>query len=347
MKIRTGGALFFLALLAGACAGPSAQIPVAAAIPVVGSEELATEQGRQLTFQVETRVAQLTRISNVSHRIFVANASYCAPNTAPRLGLISWTTQDVSAAYRDAAIGSLKLEESRRTVVAVVAGGPGAAAGIAGGDVLVSVDGETIPSGSQGAIWLDSHLKARTGPVRLEVERKGKVQSRKIVPVDACANPVILVAAGTPNAITDGKRIALSTGLLRIAETDAELAIVIGHELAHIVMGHIAKRKTFARGSPSSDLEREADYIGAYFVARAGYDPTGAEKLWRTIAQENPRQIFAAGVHPTTPERFLIIQKANQEIAEKKRKHLPLEPEMKADQAIETQTPTQTAGRPD
>jgi len=153
------------------------------------------------------------------------------------------------------------------------------------------------------------------------------------------------------------------SGLLRLTQNDAELATVLGHELAHITMGHLEKRAgnqiagafggllvdvalaavgvnsqgAFTRGfgnvggrAFATEFEREADYVGAYYVARAGYDAAQAEGFWRTLAQENPKQIFFAGLHPTSPERFLLLQQTNDEIARKRRLKLALRPELKA-----------------
>src|SRR5262245_14398096 len=184
-----------------------------------------------------------------------------------------------------------------------------------------------------------------------------------------CAVPVFLTANQGTNAITDGKRIAVYSGILRLAQTDAELAAVVAHELAHVTMRHIQKgeqnrvagmlggfigglamdlkagvdaglkgqitteakhtREMMQGKAFAMDFEREADYVGLYYVARAGYDIAGAERIWRALAQENPRQIFYAGMHPTTPERVVLLQKTAQEIAEKRRHNQPLDPEQK------------------
>jgi predicted Zn-dependent protease len=43
----------------------------------------------------------------------------------------------------------------------------------------------------------------------------------------------------------------------------------------------------------SVDFEREADYVGAYYAARAGYDLVGAGEFWRTYSLEIPNSIRA------------------------------------------------------
>ncbi len=79
----------------------------------------------------------------------------------------------------------------------------------------------------------------------------------------------------------------------------------------------------------SVDFEREADYVGAYYAARAGYDISGTENIWRAVALEDPRSIRLATTHPTTPARFVFMRKTIAEIEDKERRHLPLVPELK------------------
>jgi predicted Zn-dependent protease len=74
-------------------------------------------------------------------------------------------------------------------------------------------------------------------------------------------------------------------------------------------------------------FEREADYVGAYYAARAGYDLAGSEEIWRMFSLEDPDSIRIATDHPITPVRFVQMLKVVEEIEDKKRRNLPLDPE--------------------
>jgi predicted Zn-dependent protease len=74
-------------------------------------------------------------------------------------------------------------------------------------------------------------------------------------------------------------------------------------------------------------FEREADYVGAYYAARAGYDPAGSEEIWCTLSLEEPDSIRVATDHPITPVRFVQMQKGIEEIESKKWRNVPLDPE--------------------
>ena len=149
---------------------------------------------------------------------------------------------------------------------------------------------------------------------------------------------------------------------MRLTKTDNELALIVGHELAHITAGHFGKQGQnqivgmiggaaadallaaaglntggaltssfgrIGRNAFSPDFEKEADYIGLYFAARAGYSIKGVETFWRRMADEDPKSIRFAGTHPTTAERFLVIAKTDGEIAAKRRKGVALRPNKK------------------
>lgn len=79
----------------------------------------------------------------------------------------------------------------------------------------------------------------------------------------------------------------------------------------------------------SVNFEREADYVGSYYTARAGYDLKGTEKFWHRSAMANPNAILLARTHPITATRYVQIQKVREEIEDKKRRGLPLDPELK------------------
>lgn len=123
-----------------------------------------------------------------------------------------------------------------------------------------------------------------------------------------------------------GGKVAVHTGLLDFAQSDDELAAVIGHEVAHATARHGAERmsqnmaaevgvavagalisaktQSSASGAAAAGLlgagaslgvlmpfsrlhESEADHMGLIYMAAAGYDPHAAVGLWRRMADKN------------------------------------------------------------
>lgn len=352
-----------------ACAGPSANLP---SLP---ADEVAAERRRQEIAQLRDYFAQLHRVDTVAYRIRVANRADCKDWIAAQIGLHAVTPQSLPRKYRSFSAEALDLTWVRPTVISVVEGSPAAEAGIAKGDELLSFNGEPAPvTGTPG--WMGGFLKSNgERPVTVISRRDGVDQTVVVKPVIGCAIPIELETNPAPNAFTTYKKIVIQTGILRLTRTDADLATIVGHELAHVNMGHYQKKtlngylgefggalvdggfllgglytgNAFSSHFQKAGLmafsvgfEREADYVGAYYAARAGYDISGAAQIWREMAMESPSGIRVASSHPTTPERFLFLQKIAKEIADKKRHNVALAPEMKVVQ-VPAEPPTASA----
>jgi len=121
-----------------------------------------------------------------------------------------------------------------------------------------------------------------------------------------------------------GGKVGVYTGLLSLAENDSELAIVMGHEIGHVIARHGAERMSEAMvisgvgslgaaavenqaGAEKRQLfemaygglatvgrvlphsrgnETEADRMGAIYAARAGYDPRASITFWQKMAAQ-------------------------------------------------------------
>lgn len=143
-----------------------------------------------------------------------------------------------------------------------------------------------------------------------------------------------------------GGKVAVYTGIFKVAKTDADLAVVVGHEIAHVVAGHGNERMTqqilaaggalyirygteslssrernmllavYGIGSsvgvllPYSRLhESEADKIGLLYSAKAGYDPQVALDFWpRMQAQGGNSPPEFLSTHPSDETRMRKLQ---------------------------------------
>ena len=109
---------------------------------------------------------------------------------------------------------------------------------------------------------------------------------------------------------------------MKFAQSDDELAMIVGHELAHNSMGHIRKIVTNRILSGNATrytrpFESEADYVGLYYQVRAGYSPDNVEDFWRRLSAVNPRNVTRAKSHPAFPDRFLRLAATREEIEAK------------------------------
>lgn len=346
-----------LCLLLSACAGPVTMAPQGTRAEVIAE----AQRQRQLVFQ--NYIADQRRLFDVSLPLMTANAGPCGKKTAPLPGMTAWNIHTVNKNYRDAAISLFALDDRPR-VQFVAKNGAAQRAGIKTDDILIAINGQNIPTGPDAIAAASSELR-RAGQKQSQIllERKGELIAVILTPEEGCDYPVLLdYDSGALNAHADGKRIVVTKGIVRFAARDDELAMVVAHELGHSAMGHIDKMKQNATvgmlggvaidgllaaagvntGGQFSGLggqmallqysipfEQEADYVGMYFMARAGYSTAGVADFWRRMGAEGENAIRLRTTHPTSPERFLAIDRTAGEISDKKRKGLPLAPNLR------------------
>ena len=141
-----------------------------------------------------------------------------------------------------------------------------------------------------------------------------------------------------------GGKVAVYTGILEIIKSDDELAVVMGHEVAHVAAGHGNERMSHQMlaaggalalnfGAAAADMddsdrallmaafgagasfgvilpysryhESEADEIGLIYAAKAGYDPRAAISFWeRMAAQGGGAPPEFLSTHPSSSTRI-------------------------------------------
>ena len=138
-----------------------------------------------------------------------------------------------------------------------------------------------------------------------------------------------------------GGKIAFYTGILdQLKLTDDEVAVVMGHEIAHALREHARERMAkstltnigagllgeligggkyagaFRLGGDLLSLqfsrsdESEADVVGLDLAARAGYDPRAGVSLWRKMTEASrgaPPEFLST--HPAGDNRIREIEK--------------------------------------
>lgn len=135
--------------------------------------------------------------------------------------------------------------------------------------------------------------------------------------------PVDLEDGGLLNAHADSRHLSISRPMIDLATNDDQLALVLGHELAHLVLGHTVRdfqdrvARAFDTGRDKDD-ERQADYVGLYLAVRAGYEADCAITLWRRMGAAVPAIIHGDQVHPGTAERYVALRQTAVEIDRKR-----------------------------
>jgi predicted Zn-dependent protease len=163
--------------------------------------------------------------------------------------------------------------------------------------------------------------------------------------VPACQFSVQLLESNQINGIADGRRVGVTTGAMRFVRSDDELAWLLAHEIAHNVLSHsqnarlrvmlnaflgatVGASATVPASVPRRSLEAQADYVGAFIMARAGYDVQAIKQFWRRMeslrSRENTPEMDVS--HPTTDERLASFEITLKEIQEKRDRGESLQP---------------------
>ncbi|MEM8735364.1 MAG: M48 family metallopeptidase [Planctomycetota bacterium] len=157
------------------------------------------------------------------------------------------------------------------------------------------------------------------------------------------------VASPEKNAYAlPGGKIVIYEGILPVCQNEAGLAVVMSHEVAHVLARHGGERmsqqaavngvKTAVgyamrnKEQVSKDLwmkaygmatnyglvlpysrkhESEADHIGVMLMSDAGYDPTEAPKFWKRFAAagSGPKQPEFLSTHPSDDRRASDLER--------------------------------------
>src|SRR4051794_32552500 len=220
------------------------------------------------------------------------------------------------------------------------------------------VDSKTIDEGAAQAY--EGELKAAREKGALDTDKAQLERVTRVAKRIVAVAPTFRADAATWNwqfnvQKTDelnaycmpGGRIMVYSGLIeKLGLSDAELATVLGHEIAHALREHTRERVSRAYAQQlvlsgaaavtgvgegaasianmigevtfqlpfSRDQESEADTIGLELMARAGYDPRSAVTLWNKMSS-------AAGAGGTP--KFLSTHPAPKERIKDIEKHLP------------------------
>lgn len=306
----------------------------------------------ELAFQNQAK--RHLRAMRVALPILRTSAPHCGNNTAPHLGFLAYYQSQFQGDVQRAAVKHWNLTDDYK-VVEIFAGSPAENAGLQKGDVIVRINNQAVSSKQPDIRTLIAAPHTPGREIAVDILRAGEARTLQI-PMDVVCNyPVTVVTADDVNAYADGKGIYITSGMLRFTENDDELATVIGHEFAHNQMDHMGKKSNnqllgvilgavatavtgvdvtnlggnLGAGAFSQDFEAEADYVGIYATARAGYDIRSTPNFWRRMGAEHPKAISHGASHPNTANRYLALDKAVKEIDEKQLLGQALVPNLK------------------
>jgi beta-barrel assembly-enhancing protease len=265
------------------------------------------------------------RVATIAWRLQTANAAFCT-NKANLSGLSVQALSQYPKGQR--AVAKAQLGLSRHVAVAaIVPDSPAARGGLMAGDAILAINDVETPvvladDGYTPVGKVENMLDAAfvQPRVKLRISRAGIAQDVTLSGQPGCASRVQIIAGKSVNAGADGQYVQINARTLDFVQSDDELAVVIGHELAHNIRRHKTLKTT------SKQAEYEADALGAWLVARAGYDVKAVLPFWTRFEDRTNAGIFADGTHPPKKKRLAAIAAVVADIDAKQVRGEPLDP---------------------
>ena len=329
--------LLFICLLLASCAAPvTSQAPI-------DKMALQNERLYQKEQVIVHSVELIKRVYPSSYKLLKTANDYCQTNMRFAIGASLWFgTRDKEMRELQKNIGM----SNNLIVIDVYPDSNAAAGGLMAGDIIREIDYYKMSSPPSRSGLLDYLAKNINKEfINLKIDRAGSQQIIKLPREKICNYDVgIDEEDDTINAWTNGKDIVLNGGIIRVAN-DNDIAFILAHEIAHNIMGHRTKKianmlsgavldglvmlatgyntqASFAQYGAlaySQKFENEADYVGVYLLAKAGFKIDDVADFWRKIAIDHKSSInerFLA-THPSSPERYINIENAVKEVKEK------------------------------
>jgi hypothetical protein len=323
---------------------PPAVTPEAPTVPAV-----ATPVPIDKVAALQTWVDYQNRLYRVAAPLLINNTELCTRHARNMLGLTAKTRYSYSNDFAVEAQFVLGLEDRLR-VMSVLPGSGAAQAGVMKGDILLGVEIEPLPEGPEaereGASLIGSEMQGRTN-LSLTILRDEQRMVLDVPLTPACGMVIDVGNADFVNSYADGRRAAITRGMINFTQSDEELAYVVAKEIAHNVLSQSARPDMSAvidrlrSFSPSAkdeiganlspypaELDADADRLALYMLVRAGYKIDNALGFWKRLAEAYPSTVpnSYTALHPATSERFAAIADTANTIRMKQNGHLPMQP---------------------
>ncbi|HEO63715.1 MAG TPA: PDZ domain-containing protein [Candidatus Omnitrophica bacterium] len=323
--------LFFFYLIASGCVTTG---------PPVYKPEIYRARQELRAKALKYRLQKEQIVSEVGYRLLmnITDKKGSFPYLGARFIKIDQYTKSIFNLSRDSGL----------VIAYVVAESPAEKGGLKAGDIVITINNQVLNS--------ETDLRRALGNLNpaaelgFEVLRDSEVLKFSVildrVPLDV---QFAMIDKEIVNAGASADKVVVTYGLMRFIQSEDELAVILGHELAHIARGHIGKEmgtdlvsillgiavgygaETISPGSGdivmrgvggafssfySREFEREADYFGIIYAHKAGYNIRAGVDVWERFAIEMPESMVRDfySTHPTSTERMLRIEKIVEDI---------------------------------
>lgn len=239
------------------------------------------------------------RLTRVAAPLRIANAELCG-ETYRDPGFSLHRLSDYPPPLQPIAADLLNISSDGLHIRSVRPGTSAWTAKLEPGDRVLSVNSQPVSTDPSMRKYNDAVLKNGFSLVRPRVTvrtEEGREFTARIKPETACEAPARVIFSDNVNGHTDGSDVLITSTLMKEVPDDTNLALVVAHEMAHMIAGHFTQ-------VPSQALELEADRMALVLMARAGYDIESAVAYWEGADHPHEGGAMSESSHPTTRERY-------------------------------------------
>ena len=242
--------LLLIFALISSCAGPSTQRIS------IDSEALDAETRLQKKLSLQKIKARYERLQKVGYPI-LKNSSELCENTINSLGVM-FNAYVSSDKYSEVEKEVYEIDD-RLLLTYVIPSSSAFKSGLRSNDEIVSINDIKATIDKEKFHKELEKLRAKSDSLKVVYKRQGEERVATFDPDLICNYPILLVQNDSVNAFANGSQIGITTGMIRFAEEDEQLGLVIAHELGHNIMDHISKLRT------NSLLGTIVDLAAAYY----------------------------------------------------------------------------------
>lgn len=272
------------------------------------------------------RYEQLSRIDNILWRLRTANNSKCTDRIFD-YGITSVSlTLDAKAETYELWHKALKIDRELSTIVMVAENSPAHKSGIKPGDMIAGINEKEWPTDSREE--KDTFKKMLSDiinhpSIQFTIKRDANETFNITLKSENICNINFKIQNEQKfNASAIDKNILVGENVAQLLNNDNELAYLLSHEMAHILLGHSKEEfsKNLSNENTRKKIEIEADILGIHLMHQAGYDPFQASNAEKKLYLSNhgpiSRLLGINGPYLPTKERQKLLNEIAKQVSQ-------------------------------
>jgi len=258
---------------------------------------------------------KVLRVESIAYKLITSNLTECSDKRVKYgfnlMSLNNKMQPNIAVLY--SAAFNLK---NASTVTYVLPNSAAYKAGLHVGDNIVAVNNVRYLPSNDGPSSFSRELSKAFLSETMELTRKNESKSvvLSLTGEIYCDVSIHLLKRKEANAFAEKNKIFIEAGLEDLLIEDDELAFIIAHELAHIMLGHsyLDMREDMQSGKNRTKIENDADAFAIKLMAKSNYNPRASFRVIPKMDNANrgpiTKLIGHYGDYLPTEERVKLLK---------------------------------------